>query len=407
MNHASLPADDTVSATPLRNLTLLFASSLTVMAGTPVTPALPQIAAAYADQPHSGLMAQLMLTLPGLFIGLLAPASGWLVDRFGRRPLLLWGTVLYVVAGSSGLYLNSLWAILVGRALLGIAVAGIMTAAVTLIGDYFNHAARHRFLGLQGAFMSFGGMLFLLAGGFLSNWSWRGPFGVYLIALVVIPMILVSITEPRREKAVLTSQPQPLPTFSWRVVLVIYLVAFLGMVAFYAVPIQLPFHLLALTGADGTLVGIAIASMTLFSTASAMSYSRLKAHLSFPAVVACMSLGLSVGYLIVAVATTYAVVLMGVMVAGVGLGLLMPNLNVWLMSEAPEAVRGRLVGGLTMALFLGQFVSPIVLRPLLAVGGTIGLFLTLGGMLLAAAGGFAGYASYLWLGRKERKPSGD
>ncbi|MEX2671496.1 MAG: hypothetical protein WD294_05230 [Phycisphaeraceae bacterium] len=91
-------------------------------------------------------------------------------------------------------------------------------------------------------------------------------------------------------------------------------------------------------------------------------------------------------------AVSYAVVLLGMMVAGLGLGLLMPNLNVWLMSHAPEASRGRFVGGLTMALFFGQFVSPIALRPLLSVWGTVGVFAALGVCMLAAMIGFAGYA---------------
>ncbi|MEX0742256.1 MAG: MFS transporter, partial [Phycisphaeraceae bacterium] len=143
------------------------------MAGTPVAPALPTMAVAFEGQPSVDLLVRLMLTMPGLFIALLAPASGWLVDRFGRKPLLVWGTVLYAAAGSTGLYLDSLWAILVGRALLGVAVSAIMTAAVTLIGDYFTDTARHRFLGSQAAFMSAGGMVFLLAGGMLADVSWR------------------------------------------------------------------------------------------------------------------------------------------------------------------------------------------------------------------------------------------
>ena len=386
----------------LRNLTLLFASSLTVMAGTPVAPALPSMAAAFEHESSSDLKVRLMLTMPGLFIGLLAPASGWLVDRLGRKPLLLWGTVLYAIAGSSGLYLNSLWTILIGRAFLGIAVAAVMTAAVTLIGDYFTHAARHRFIGLQTAFMSFGGIFFLLGGGVLSDWSWRGPFAVYLAALLVIPMILVSIDEPARDSAAARQADGLMPTTApWGVVALIYMVAFFGMIAFYAIPIQIPFHLRSLFKADGTYVGIAIATMTLFATIASLLYSRIKAHLSFAAVVAGMLLGMGIGFLLVAQATSYTGVLVGLVVAGLGIGLLMPNLNVWLMGIAPEASRGRLVGGLTMALFLGQFFSPIFLAPLLASEGTAGVFKALATGSLASMAVFAIYAAYEAFARKQ------
>lgn len=364
------------------------------MAGTPVSPALPTMMTVFAAHPSADLLVRLMLTMPALFIALLAPASGWLVDRFGRKPLLLWGTVLYSVAGSSGLYLDSLWAILIGRALLGVAVAAIMTAAVTLIGDYFAGAERQRFLGLQAAFMSFGGMIFLLAGGLLSDLSWRGPFGIYLLAMVVIPMVLCTIREPQRAMSgsgvkIHSASEQ----IAWGVIALIYAIAFLGMTAFYAIPVQLPFHLQVFFDAEGTNVGIAIACMTFFSTLSSMLFYRIKSRLSFPAVIAVMLLCLGCGYLIVATANSYGLILLGMVVAGSGLGLLMPNLNVWLMSHSPESIRGRLVGGLTMSLFLGQFMSPMVLRPLLAIWGTTGVFAGLAGILLLAAGGFGGYAA--------------
>ena len=409
MNETEPLSDDTVQRHRLRNLTLLCASSLTVMAGTPVAPALPNMAAAFAGEPSSDLLVRLMLTMPGLFIGLLAPASGWLVDRFGRKPLLLWGTVLYAVAGSTGLYLDSLWAILVGRALLGVAVSGVMTAAVTLIGDYFTHSARHRFIGWQSAFMSFGGMVFLLAGGVLSDLSWRGPFGIYLAAFAVVPMVIWSIKEPVRPRAATRQEHDPPAARApLGVISLIYTIAFWGMIAFYAVPVQLPFHLQSVTDADGTYVGIAIACLTLFATVSSMLYWRIKARLSYQGVVAMMLLGLAVGYFVVAMTSSYAVILVGMMIAGLGLGLLMPNLNVWLMSEAPEASRGRFVGGLTMSLFLGQFVSPIVLRPILTAWGTVGVFTVLGVALLSAAISFAAYALYrAWINARAEAVASD
>ncbi len=390
----TLPVEPRDTRETLRNLTLLCASSLTVMAGTPVAPALPTMATVFAAHPSSDLLVRLMLTMPGLFIGLLAPASGWLVDRFGRKPLLLWGTVLYTAAGSSGLYLDSLWAILVGRALLGVAGAAIMTAAVTLIGDYFAGAERQRFLGLQAAFMSFGGMIFLLAGGLLSDLSWRGPFGIYLAAMAVVPMVIWTIREPLLATEHESRSPRLVAGQTpWGVIALIYAIAFLGMTAFFAIPVQLPFHLKRFFNADGTYVGLAIACMTFFATLSSMLFYRIKSRLSFPSVIAVMMLGLGIGYLIIAAASSYSVILVGMMIAGFGLGLLMPNLNVWLMSHAPEAIRGRLVGGLTMSLFLGQFVSPLVLRPLLAAWGTTGVFAGLAGILLLAASGFGGYAA--------------
>ena len=61
---------------------------------------------------------------------------------------------------------------------------------------------------------------------------------------------------------------------------------------------------------------------------------------------------------------------------------MVPNLNVWLANESPPDLRGRVLGGLTTAIFLGQFLSPIVGQPVSAVLGIGGLFLSAAALLL-------------------------
>jgi MFS family permease len=87
---------------------LLLASSLTVMAGATIAPALPQIEATFAGTPHVELLTRLVLTVTAIFTVVGSPLAGLFVDRFGRKPLLMVGLVLYAVAGTSGLYVDSL-----------------------------------------------------------------------------------------------------------------------------------------------------------------------------------------------------------------------------------------------------------------------------------------------------------
>ena len=47
------------------------------------------------------------------------------------------------------------------------------------------------------------------------------------------------------------------------------------------------------------------------------------------------------------------------------MGVLIPNSNVWVVTLSPESMRGRIVGGLTTSVFIGQFISPIVTEPVL------------------------------------------
>jgi MFS family permease len=183
-------------------LTLLLASSLTVMSGATVSPSLPamkqQFESAISDPDLRTTLVKLVITLPALFIVIGSPIAGLIVDRFGRKPLLLITAILYGFAGSSGLYLESLPTILVGRAVLGLAVAGVMVSATTLIADYYSGSARAAFMGLQAGFMGLGGVVFLTIGGALAQQNWHYPFGIYLFAWLIVPLIVLFILEPTR-----------------------------------------------------------------------------------------------------------------------------------------------------------------------------------------------------------------
>jgi MFS family permease len=149
--------------------TLLLASTLTVMAGATISPALPAIQAHFTGTGNAALLVRLVLTMPALFIAPTAPLAGGVADRAECKPLLVGSTVLYAIAGGSGFVLDSLLAIIVGRAALGVAVGGITVGATALITDYYVGEQRDSVLGLQGSFSQFGGVLFLPLGGVLAD----------------------------------------------------------------------------------------------------------------------------------------------------------------------------------------------------------------------------------------------
>lgn len=352
-------------------LTLLIASTFTVMAGATLSPALPAMQAVFADTPQAALLTRLVLTLPALFIVLAAPLAGYLVDRAGRRPLLIGSSLLYAAAGASGVLVDTLPQILVGRALLGVAVAGLMTSVTTLIGDYFDGLARARILGAQGAFMSLGGVVFVLAGGLLADVHWRAPFLVYLAPLALLPLIL-RLAEPARH---VHDPDLPLALMPWRIVGVIYGSALVSMLIFYVIPVQLPYHLAERAGASSTAVGACIAVANCFGGLAGFAFGHVRRRLEPIPIVALVFALMSAGYALIGFAQGYALVLLGLALAGLGLGLTIPNLSTWLTSLTPPHLRGRLVGGLTTAVFLGQFLSPLAVQPLIASGGTAAAFL--------------------------------
>lgn len=365
----------TLNKTNLRNLTILVGSTTTVLAATIISPILPEMTTVFEDVPNVELLVRLALTIPALFIALSAPFVGILLDKWGRRPVLIASLLLYAVAGSAGFMLDSLPAILASRALLGIAVAGIMAGFTTLILDYFSGTKLTQFMGYQGAFIGLGGMVFLLMAGFLAEIGWRLPFLIHLFALAILPGVIFTITEPQKESLEkVKDEASDGSRFPVRAVAPIYITAFVGMLVFFIFPVQLPFYLIDESGVSSSKVGLALSMQTLSSVFIALQYHRLKARFSFHAIFALVFAVLSINHLIIALTANYNLVMVGLLIGGLGIGLMPPNSSVWLASVISPEVRGRAVGGLTSLLFLGTFFTPLVTQPLVERFGISGMF---------------------------------
>jgi MFS family permease len=375
-----------MNKTNLRNLTILLGSTTTVLAATIIAPALPEMASVFEDVPNADFLVRLTLTMPALFIAIGAPFAGVLLDRLGRKPVLVAALLLYALAGTAGFFLNSLSAILVSRALLGLAVAGIMSGFTTLILDYFSGAKLNQFMGYQGAFIGLGGMVFLLMAGVLADVGWRFPFLVHLFAFFVLPGVLFTITEPELQtESAQEARSAGQSEFPVKAIAPIYITSFIGMAIFFIFPVQLPFYLTAQGGVSNSQVGLALSLQTLSSVFIALQYQRLKARLSFAAIFALIFLAFSINHLIVWLTGGYGLLMVGLLIGGLGIGLFPPNNSVWLAEVTPPALRGRAVGGMTSAIFLGQFFSPIFTQPLVQQVGIAGTFGIAGGISLLIA----------------------
>lgn len=388
----------------LTKLTLLITSTLTVMAGATIAPALPAIQEHFAGIANAGFWVRLVLTLPALFIAGMAPVAGYLVDRIGRKKVLVASTLLYGFSGVAGYLAPTLGPLLISRATLGLSVGGLMTSVTTLIADYYAGKARSRFLGFQAGFIGLGGTAFLAVGGALAEIDWRTPFLIYLSAFAILVLILTALYEPSpAEQCVEKPNPvfdpgecvaeamrtgegglseaasaAPLPT---RLISFVYLTTLVVQVIWYLIPVQLPFYLRDLIGATASQSGLAISVITFFFALAALQFGRIASRLNPLEVITLAFALLGAGYLLISLAAGWALILIGLVIGGIGLGMMMPNLNVWLANESPPASRGRVLGGLTTALFLGQFLSPIVSQPVNAAVGLGGMYLSAGALL--------------------------
>ena len=367
--------------------TIMLTSSMTVMAGAAIAASTPKLRDAFPEVENAEFISKMVISLPALFISIASPLMGQLLDKYGRLPFMYIGLVLYAVAGTSGFFLDDLTHILISRAVLGVSVACIMPATVALIGDYFEGSERETMTALQGAAMALGGVIFVGIGGILADISWRYPFLIYLFSLFVLVFAVFFFVEPKLEK----DDTGKGNYFSGLTRLHYYLLGsgLVIMIAFYMIPVQVPFLLKSLGVNEMKWIALALVTNTFCSVFVAASYKFFRKFLSFPAANGTMLIFMATGFVIISMANSYIMVVIGLACAGLGLGLFMPNFSLWALEITPVAIRGRVVGLVSSAVFLGQFLSPYVVQPMIEQGLALNeTFLLVAGLLLAMSAAF-------------------
>ena len=131
----------------------------------------------------------------------LVPIYGKLSDLYGRKPVLVFGIVVFLIGsalcGLSGepflgnLFGSAMMQLVVFRGLQGIGAAALATVAFAIVADLFEPRERAKYQGLFGAVFGLSSVVGPLLGGFLTDQlSWRWVFYVNvpigLVALAVI-----------------------------------------------------------------------------------------------------------------------------------------------------------------------------------------------------------------------------
>jgi MFS family permease len=268
-------------------LTILFTSSVAFLASV-VAPGLPALYADFAHLPNAELLSRLVLTMPMLFVALAGPFVGMVIDRYGRRNTLIVSTIGFGLAGMSGLVLETLMAIIVGRAFLGVFLVGILTSVTALIGDYYSGEERNRIAGLQGAFISFGTLIYTILGGVLAAIHWRASFALFAVAFVLIVPMLLSLYEPSRTPAMDRSKPVEVPPGrrEWFVIGWVYVLAFSCLIALFMIPAQTPFFLVDIGVGDPARAGLAVGIFSFSSGFASLAFPWLRRHFSVASIFA-------------------------------------------------------------------------------------------------------------------------
>ncbi|MCX5262664.1 MFS transporter [Streptomyces sp. NBC_00199] len=377
-------------------LTLLMAGAcLPILGAVLIAPVLPQMQDHFADVAGADALVPMALTIPALSLALLAPFAGVLVDRLGRKRLLVAATVVYAILGTAPLWLDSLVAVVASRALVGVAEAAIMTCCTTLLGDYYSGRQRDRYLAMQTMFASISATAFFVLGGAAGSAGWRAPFWAYAVSLLLAPAMAAFLPQPRPDAHTMEPSPAaPAPTagrpFPWRPLAGTCALTVLGAVLFYTVQVEMAYLLDDMGVSDSAVIGLASAGSSAAIVIGAVVFTRAGRSPQdwLPTAFGLCTLGFAVIWL----APGPVVLTLGAVINCLGGGIMLPSLLTLAMSKLDFADRGRGTGLWTGAFFLGQFICPLVVLALASAVGTranaLGV-LALAGVAATAALGVA------------------
>jgi MFS family permease len=348
---------------------------------TAIMPAAAAIARHFAGSDYAALYAEIVLVAPNAALIVGAPIAGVLIQRFGRRRLLLASLVVYALAGGAGLVLEGFWPLALSRGFIGLAGGAISTICFTLTGDYFSGPMRTRVLGWVGAAPAAGSVVGLLGAGALVDYGgWHAVFLLYLTAVPVLVLAAFAIDEPARAVAT-TRETGSLPRHFY----LLYLTAVCVALVAVTPGVQLPF-LLADDGVrSATVTASLIMCTALAATVTGAAYQAIRRRLSVTEVLAVIMALAAVSYLMLAFETGLPMIALALAVCGVPAGLMIPHMAAIAMERASDLARSRAVGLIVGAVFLGQFSIPFVSEPIRQALGSHRMFGVLGAVLVVVA----------------------
>ncbi|AZS38534.1 Inner membrane transport protein YdhC [Microbacterium lemovicicum] len=384
MTSASTTTHRTHRAGTLQGILLLAGSCMPVLGSVLITPVLPQLSAHFADVPGAAVLVPMIVAIPALFIAIFAPFAGQIVDRVGRKPLLIIAMFAYALVGTAPAWMEGLTEILVSRVLVGICEAAIMTVCTALIVDYFHDQRRNRYLAAQTVTTTLAATVFIALGGALGGTGWHTPFWVYGISvLIAVPMIF-ALWEPRASSGrVAAEQPQRVP-IPWRRIAVPLLVSVFGGFTFYVIIIEVS-YLVVGTGIDATntaVIGAVAGGASLATAIGGILFARLVRRADVRLIPVAFAIQ-AVGMIVIWVVPALGGVVAGAVIASFGSGLLLPSLLRWVVATTAFAERGRVTGLWTASFFFGQFLTPILVGIVAGILGGLALAVGVIGIIAA------------------------
>ncbi len=137
-----------------------------------------------------------------LLFGVASPISGWLIDRYGPRKVMLGSLGLLIIGVSGTMAMNQFWQFfLVWGVIVGFGAGGVGSVLTATVGNRWFVARRGLALGILGSASSTGQIIFLpLFMAMITYAGWRmGSMALIIVAITLLPLIYLFMRDDPSE----------------------------------------------------------------------------------------------------------------------------------------------------------------------------------------------------------------
>lgn len=337
--------------------TILSMSLLTVMAGAAIAPALGIIKAHFCNAPT--MLVQFIVSMPALLIIVTNLFFLPLSRVFRTRAIATTGLLLYVMAGAGCFFVDDIYVLLVMRAVLGISVGLIMPLSTGLLAYYFPPEEQAHLMGLSAAMNQMGGVVATLLAGLLAAVEWNYAFLVYLLGLTALVMVWLWLPDEKlgsANKRGVPFQPRQLLKFHPSVISMLLL-----MMIFFIFPTNFAVVSSSQLGLSTNMITALMVGLDVVAFFIGMAFGGVMIH--FRQIVKYFApVFFLTGYAAYLIPNVLMLVIGSVLI-GIANGVGVPYLNTIASIKGGKNSATTVMPLLSAALYLGQFVSPIIVTP--------------------------------------------
>jgi ACDE family multidrug resistance protein len=369
------------------NLHIIFTVTWVAMMGVgSLTPVFPSVMEHFAiSSQQVGLLIS-MYTLPGIF---LAPVTGLLADRYGRKKVLVPSLLLFAAAGTGCAFAPSFEALLALRVVAGCGGAALQGLNNTVIGDLYSGRERMEAIGYNASVQNLATLTNPLLGGLVALAGWFYPFFLPLLALPVAWFVAFHLDsgEPVSKRQSLSQYiGGAMKGIATRPMIALFLGHIVSvMIAFGVLMVYIALLMADRFGASPLDIGIVVAASSIVGTLVSTQAGRISRVMTPRQMIVAGFLLSAAGVALNTVMPGLWLLLIPAFIKGVSQGIMNPPMYMLLLEGAPAASRAGIMALNGSIHRVGQTIAPLFFGICYAVGGMDAVFHVGAAMLVLAA----------------------